>query len=221
MVSKSLSGFDKLQKAWARKAKRKAKRKTLYSGKPTLDSRAILRAKLDSLWGFFIRLRDKMLHGPWCRICTLEYGEVAYHLIPKQRGDAVRWLPENGVLACSSCNYGEMVRRADYRDKHVKLFGKELIEGLEEKARRWAKFSRSDLAAMADDLRRSIERLGTNGARQEPDGPGARKEDTQEHGQEKPRQAPKEPGLPVADDGAGEGPDVLHGGQAAEGDSRG
>ena len=69
-----------------------------------------------------------------CRICFKRPGNVAYHLIPKQRGHGVRWLVENGVLACSQCNFGEMINRASYRDKHIFLFGKDRVEGIEKVA---------------------------------------------------------------------------------------
>lgn len=206
-----------LRKAKARKAKRVAKRRTLYRGKPSQSTRTMLRKKLDGLWSMYIKKRDMYRLGHMCRICGKAGGAIAYHIVPKQRGDAVRWLKENGVLACTGCNYGEVMRRADYRDKHVALFGRELVEGIEEKARRGAKFSRADLVAMAEDLRRCIEGLRKNGARQESDGPGPGQEDTAQHGKKKQGQAPQEPGLPVADDGAGEGPDVLREQEAGEG----
>lgn len=133
--------------------KRRQLRKA-FRAKPTTKS---LKAKLTELWGVYVKMRDKTKHGPLCRICGRRPGAVAYHLVPKQRGNAVRWLLENGVLACSPCNYAEHMNRSLYRDKHVALFGKEFIESIEIKARTVVKYSAPDLLAMIQGIRGRIE----------------------------------------------------------------
>lgn len=148
------------KKTQKRKAKRRAKRKELTKDMPYLVwGRKQLRVKLDNLWSFLIRLRDRIKHGPMCRICGNREGSVAYHIVPKQRGDAVRWRLDNGVLACSACNYAEQMNRSLYRDKHVKLFGKSHVEKIEAAARKGQQFTTAELAFMADDFRTQIENI--------------------------------------------------------------
>ena len=168
------------EKAAARKARREEKRaglpwgkeKVLWVGSPPCQPfapkrrrapspRQLLRAKLDSLWAFLVKLRDRLAFGGLCRICGRRAIEVAYHLIPRG-DDATRWEPENGVGACAPCNRGEQLNRSRYRAKHVRLFGKELIERLEEKARTRAMFTMADLEGIREKLTSMIVALGGN-----------------------------------------------------------
>lgn len=152
-----------IRKARARKAKRAEKRRQLRAALPIRHTRRELRAKLDGLWSLLVKARDGM-KSQVCRVCGRSPGEVAYHIVPKQRGDAVRWLPENGVLACAACNMGEMLNRSLYRERHKRLFGAGLVEWLEAKAAEGAKFSLPDLVAMRDDLKARIESGNYGGA---------------------------------------------------------
>lgn len=152
-----------LRRKKERAAKRKAKRAEIGMDRPINQTRSMTKNKLDDLWSFYIKLRDRSIYGPVCRIrkarnCT-GLGEVAYHIIPKIRGDATRWDFENGALACSACNGGEMMNRDLYADYQVNIFGSELIERLKLKSRIGAKFSRVDLWAIAEGIRAEISRV--------------------------------------------------------------
>lgn len=156
------------EKAAARKAKREEKRQDLPWGaraaawkrkKMVASPREIMRAKLDGLWAFLIKLRDRLRFGGLCRICGRRPIAVAYHLVPRG-DDATRWDPENGVGACAPCNRGEQMNRHRYRAKHVQLFGAEKIERLEAKARTIANFSMTDLDGIRAGLVAKIVELG-------------------------------------------------------------
>src|SRR3990167_3214785 len=104
--------------------------------------RAKLRAVLDNLVCLYAKMRDKR-NSPMCRICGKKPYKVGYHLVPKKKGDAVRWDPANLVAACTQCNYGESMNREIYRDKHIALFGDAFL-AIEEKSRQIVKFSMDD-----------------------------------------------------------------------------
>ena len=148
---------DYLAKKKARAEKRKAKAKLIWSGKPMKLSRKGMIAKLDALWSLAIRLRDRQEGSGRCLVCKTRPAELGYHLVPKQRGYAVRWDLDNGVAGCSVCNMGEMMNRSLYRQKHVELFGKDRIEFLEAKALVKVKWSLADLASIADGLKEQIQ----------------------------------------------------------------
>lgn len=156
-----------MARAKERKAMRKAKRKTIFSGKPQAFDRTALRAKLDSLWAFYVKLRDRLYWGGKCRIQKadgcLGVGQVAYHLVPRGRSDATRWHPSNGVAACSPCNMGEKENRLTYARHHEKLFGREEMNWLHDLAEKGAKMSRQDLLDKAVELRGLIEGLRPGG----------------------------------------------------------
>ena len=111
--------------------------------------------KLDSLAKLGVIYRDRHL-GPMCRICGNRPWVVAYHIVPKQRGNAVRWVLSNIVLACTNCNYGEMRNRSLYRDKHIVIFGKEYVERIEQVARD-GNGKQVDKFAVLAELKRYIE----------------------------------------------------------------
>lgn len=148
------------RKADERKKKRKEKRAQLWPSRPRAKKGPSLRQRLvkilDNLWSVAVRLRGKALYGPMCQICAERPAEVGYHLVPKQRGYAIRWLLEAGIAACSPCNLGEMMNRSLYREKHIKIFGLELIEGLEAIAAKKVHFSIPDLRDTATSLRLKI-----------------------------------------------------------------
>lgn len=119
--------------------------------RPSRTVRQMLRDRLDDLWAYFIKLRDKLAYGGVCRICGVRGIEVAYHIIPRG-DDATRWDFENGCGACHECNRGEQMNRSRYRAKHVVIFGAELIERLEAKARTRPKFSLEDLERIKTEI---------------------------------------------------------------------
>lgn len=172
--------FDRIRKlASVRKAKREEKRKSLpWGAVPPLT--AMLNAALkktrrkkspieiawdrnDQLWSEAVRIRDTRLYGPRCRICGQTAGSkgmrslVGYHLVPKKRGAAIRWLLENGVQGCSHCNYGERMNPSKYRDKHIALVGLPMMEALEARARLTYHFTLEELLEIGRWLKAVIE----------------------------------------------------------------
>ncbi len=145
----------------ARKAKRKAKARDLNKSKPvkSLIKRGPLKTAIIRLLG----LLDRKKYGNECRLSwecptkTPHPGFLAYHLVPAQRGDSTRFVPENVVWACSAANYGEVMNRSLYRQKHVDLFGKDLIEQLEAKAREIKQYKMSELLEMRVELKKELE----------------------------------------------------------------
>lgn len=139
-----------------RKAKREEKRALLWPARELKRKmrtlRQIVRAVLDTLWSQIILARARRKSAV-CAICGERPIEVAYHIVPKQRGDSVRWDLENGCGACSRCNRGEQLNRSLYRDKHLVIFGRELIERIEGQARIKADYSTAELQEKAREFR--------------------------------------------------------------------
>jgi hypothetical protein len=55
--------------------------------------------KADALWRCIVKARSVF--------CQRECGELAvdpHHLVPKSRGNSVRWLPANGAHLCRRCH---------------------------------------------------------------------------------------------------------------------
>lgn len=163
MTHVSRAEFDRiLRQAAGRKAKRDAKRPSLPWGqRPPADRTAkaksigTYRPDRQSIKDNIVTLLghlDRELHGVLCRIHGGHQGELAYHIVPQQRGDAARFVPENVVWACGQANYGEKWNRSAYRDIHVKIFGRELVERLEAVARTAKKYTTAELL----DLRRAV-----------------------------------------------------------------
>lgn len=141
----------KRAKAAERKSKRAAKRRELKVGETT--KRSDLKVKIVRVLG----LLDAKANGTHCRIHGAPcQGEVAYHLIPQQRGDATRFRRDNIVWACRRANYGEFRNRSLYREKHIQIFGRARIESIEEAAKAIVQFSRADLLEMFDNLRSEL-----------------------------------------------------------------
>lgn len=162
---RTLADFLNEQKeSAARLIKRKAKAAILWkprlSRKKALGSlRERLCAQLDNAWAYFIKKRALHRTGGYCEVCLRRPIQVAYHIVP--RGDeATRWDLENGVGACSACNFGELKMRrrspgSIYR-RHVKLFGAERIERLVALARLPSNFGVVELEAMLNEIKRRI-----------------------------------------------------------------
>lgn len=107
-------------------------------------------------------LIDRAINGPTCRIHQKEgfhSGEVPYHLIPQQRGDAARFIEENVVWACRNANYGEMMNRSLYDQKHIDLFGKERIDRIKAIARTTKKYSTADLILLKHLTQERLEKI--------------------------------------------------------------
>lgn len=123
--------------------------------RPKLPKRTTLKSQIVRLLG----LRDRDLNGNWCRMIpecpnkAHHAGSLAYHLVPAQRGDSTRFVPENVVWACSQANYGEVMNRSLYRDKHITLFGHERMERLEALARETRQYTRTELVELRDSLK--------------------------------------------------------------------
>lgn len=115
----------------------------------------------DALWSLAIRRRDTHAYGPRCRICGQKAGAavvmVGYHLVPKKRGVAIRWLPENGIQGCSRCNFGERMNPGKYREKHIALVGLARMESLEALARPGTQWRLEELLAIGRWLKAVIE----------------------------------------------------------------
>lgn len=179
---------SKIEASMARKAKRMAKRKELFAGKPRAVGKAAKNKRNDDLWSEGVKTRDRYVYGIGCRIigaagCT-GIGMVAYHIVPKVRGKATRWDLDNGVLACAPCNAGEHYHRDLYRHKHCLLFGEDFVKRLEEKARAGADFSSRDLDDIALGLRAFIDGgpavWRASASKQEPHNDGRSRGDSQE-----------------------------------------
>lgn len=172
-VRVSREEFDRIKKLAAeRKAKREEKRKTLPHGKwPKAESakekkprkrkkrglREIQWDKNDSLASAAALRRDLIKYGPRCRICGKQRKLEWYHLVRKARSCAIRWLLENIVAGCSPCNGGEFFHPSLYRDKHIALVGKPMVEAIEARAREGAKYSYADLVEIGKWLKAVIE----------------------------------------------------------------
>ena len=172
-VRVSQSEFDRIRKLIAeRKAKREEKRKTLPHGSHRPEElvdpkerkkrrkktpRQIQIEKNDNLASLAARRRDLLKYGPLCRMCGKAKDLVGYHVVSKKRSMAIRWLLENIIAACASCNFGEMMNRSAYRDKHIVLLGKDVVEAIEARARGGADFSMPDLVEIGRWLKAVIE----------------------------------------------------------------
>lgn len=173
-VRVSQSEFDRIRKLAAeKKAKREEKRKALPWGAPKEPEpakekkprkkrrkkglREIQWDKNDSLASAAALRRDLIKYGPICRMCGKERKLEWYHLVRKARSCAIRWLPENIIAGCSPCNGGEFFHPSLYRDKHIALVGKPMVEAIEARAREGAKYTYENLVEIGRWLKALIE----------------------------------------------------------------
>jgi len=153
--------------ARARKDKRAEKAAVLWAGKPrpqktgkirNLEKASTIKAQIVRLLG----LLDRKKHGPACRLMPecpnkkYHFGTLAYHIVPAQRGDATRFFTENVVWACRQANYGEVMNRSLYREKHIKVFGRERVERLEALAREIRHYTRAELLELREKLKQEL-----------------------------------------------------------------
>src|SRR6266404_3180333 len=139
MIPQTLSSWRSQQaQAAARKTARKAKAKVLYSGKPKSMRSLVSRGTLKEQIVRFLGLLDAKENGRSCRLdifCPAwkrvgpHLGDSSCHIVPQKRGDAARFLREGIYWGCRAANYGEMMNRDLFRDKHIARFGKDLVEG--------------------------------------------------------------------------------------------
>jgi len=125
--------------------------------------RGPLKAQIVRLLGLLARKAN----GPLCALdeeCPdakngAHFGTLAYHITPAGRGDSVRLCPDAVVWACRAANYGEFRHRSLYRDKHIKIFGKDRVEMLEALAREVRHYTMAELLEMRDNLRKQLESM--------------------------------------------------------------
>lgn len=82
---------------------------------------------------------------------------MGYHIIPQQRGDAARFIPENVVWACAAANYGEVMNRSLYREKHIAIFGRDRVERIEKTAKGTMRYSDADLLEIRRAAKAAVE----------------------------------------------------------------
>lgn len=118
---------------------------------------ALTRTQLKAAIVKLLGLLDKARNGPMCRIHGNHPGQLAYHLIPQQRGDAARFIEENVVWACRKANFGEMMNRSLYDQKHIDLFGEARINRIKAEARKIKKYTMYDLRMLRFAIALEIE----------------------------------------------------------------
>jgi hypothetical protein len=155
MIPKGMTVKEFYARYNERRKKRRAKAQKLWAHPP----RQFLRKQNDTAWSFAILRRDRNKRAGLCVLCSKWPMTVACHIIPKQRGDSIRWDLDNGYGGCNNCNYGEFMNRSLYREIHIERFGRELYSRLEEQARTKIKFSVADLRDIGRGLRDYAEAL--------------------------------------------------------------
>ena len=149
-------------KAASRKEKREEKREALpwahrvkanMKGLRHATPRKVLKDRIVRLLG----LLDRQRNGPQCRIHLNHIGDTSCHIVPQGRGDAARFIPENVYWGCSNANYGEMMNRSHYREIHVRIFGKDYVERIENIARTSRKYTTDELWELHAQIKGMVE----------------------------------------------------------------
>lgn len=152
-------------RAKARKAKRVVKRRELSGGGPLEISRKGLVKKLDSLFSFYIRIKSKRLYGrcPFHPIECFRPIQQCFHFITRSK-HSVRWDERNAVGSCAGCNL-RMEHDTTFIDTvlswYKKTHGEPAWEALKADSLKIAKFSREDLKAIVEEIRKKLETIGT------------------------------------------------------------
>lgn len=120
--------------------------------KPRKIKRGSLKRQIVRLLG----LLDAKKNGKLCRFHGNHEGDTSCHIVPQNRGDAARFIPENVYWGCQGANYGEMRHRSLYRDHHIRIFGKDLVERLEAMAREFKKYTHGELLEMRERLKSEL-----------------------------------------------------------------
>ncbi len=148
----------RLSRGADRKKKRAEKAADLWKDKPAMlpgEGRCDLRAELDFIWAAIIIKRAHRDQFGLCAICGKRRTLVAYHFFPRG-SDPVRWHLKNGCGACAECNASEQQQRPAFRIRHALMLGLEVFGELKALARTLARFSRADLWALRDELKRKL-----------------------------------------------------------------
>jgi hypothetical protein len=127
-----------------------------------LKSRKFYVRELDKYWGDIARGLYKKSLGDWCCFCDIrgvpkQLINQAFHFL--SRGHySTRWDIQNLWASCAGCNIA-FEHQADFVHKVIEWyknnFGKEHWEALVKRHHEPAKFTRSDLAAMLEQLKSS------------------------------------------------------------------
>lgn len=157
--------YSELKAAWNKKMEaRKARKEKIASAiplaikkpsqrkekpkKPKPLSKSKIKRLLHAEVKRIVLARDKT-----CRICMKAPATVPYHIIPRSFLP-VTWDLRNVVGGCQGCNFAEHNNRLLYRDKHRFIFGEALYDELWAKAKSGKKFTRGELLAELEWLRR-------------------------------------------------------------------
>ena len=128
--------------------------------------RLIKRGPLKKAIVRLLGLLDRKKNGPLCRLMDecpqfpkigYHNGDTSCHIAPQSRGDAARLVQENVYWGCGPANFGEMMNRSLYREKHIRVFGKERVERVEAIANTIKQIPTPDLLVMREDLKRMVE----------------------------------------------------------------
>lgn len=169
---------EEIKSALSRRAERKAKRderviqNAALAGESKIQKRQpirklIKRGPLKKAIVRLLGLLDAKKNGPLCRLGELcpqfpkigyHKGDTSYHVVPAQRGDSVRFVPENVVWTCASANYGEVMNRSLYRDKHRFVFGPAFVDNLEALARETKKYTTAELLDLRAEIKAELEK---------------------------------------------------------------
>jgi len=123
--------------------------------------RATLVAQLDSLFGLYVKLRDKRVIGkcPFHVDGVFKPIEQVFHFITRGK-HSIRWDERNAVGSCAGCNirYEHDQGFVDYVLNWYKTTrGLMAWEQLVRDGNKLANFSRSDLVELRDELRLKLE----------------------------------------------------------------
>jgi hypothetical protein len=149
-----------------RKAARAERAESLWSGKPGLMARSFKakpkiagESRKAAIKADCVRLLgqlDRLANGNQCRIHGTHPGEVAYHLLPQGKGDAVRLDPKAVVWACAAANSAEQKNRQLYKKLHRYIFGAERMDYLETVSKQTVHYSTAYLLELRTQLRREV-----------------------------------------------------------------
>jgi len=82
--------------------------------------------------------------------------EVAAHIVRKSRGLSIYFDLRNLYGCCVAHNAGEHWHPGLYREKHVEIFGKDLVETLERRSHDSVQFTREDYKVMIEEDKKVI-----------------------------------------------------------------
>lgn len=92
--------------------------------------------------------------------CPVKVGKPitqACHIVRKSRGMAIRFEPLAIYGGSQSANAGEHWHPAKYRDLHIQVFGRELVERLEARAKENTRWSMDDIDVLTGFWKHRLE----------------------------------------------------------------